>query len=90
MENVEFNFWEIELWQILRMHADVKVVINFSGSLGVPSYYVTMSIPEVLPVITTGRTLWKRYRYLVKELQKIYGTNIHIYNAKPIKNENIN
>jgi len=71
-KKVEQEFWENELWQIVRMHSNVKIVIDFSGSLGVPSYYVTMNIPNIPKVVTAGRTLWKRYRYLVKELQKSF------------------
>lgn len=80
----DFNKYEEELYQIIRMHNnDIKITLTFSADYGVPFYYATMVINDK-KFTSQGRNLWKRYKDFVNELHRIYGENVYKYGYRPI------
>lgn len=68
MEKETLEYWEKEVWQIIRYNASiVKIHIEFSGCFGWPSYEVRLIVNTKVKYYS-GQNLWKRYRDIHKYL----------------------
>ena len=73
-------YWESELFQILRFHANTtKVDIDFSSAFGEPSYSLKINYRGKDVFFHSGVTLWKRFKAATEFLQDLFGSNIYIY-----------
>ena len=84
--NTTLEFWQNELWQILRYHMSTTTCeLTFSGHFGVPLWSVKVTYrplstsPAIEIYNACGVNLWKRLRDATMMLHKFFGKEVYDY-----------
>lgn len=76
-DNTTLEYWETELWQLLRYNPTLSCNIGFNLFYGCMYWLFITDREKNTLVETHGENLWKRMKYATNKLHRLgYGENI--------------